>query len=176
MKVIGIDPSLTGTGVATIHEATTITVKNNGDELARLRTIVTTVAGLATGYDLAIIEGLSFGSQHGKQSERAALHWMLRDRLDGLGIPVAVVAPTARAKYATGKGNAAKDAVMIACVQRLPILVSNNNEADAAILLAMGLDHLGTPMVAMPASHRLALDAIDWPAAGGVVSGDGQPE
>jgi len=162
MRIIGIDPSLTATGIATLDECETI-ITRPGDDLNRLRRIVSEVAYRAYGADLAVIEGLSFGNRNGKSAERGALHWMIRDRLDRDKVPIAVVPPTSRARYATGKGNAGKDAVMIACVQRLPLLVSNNNEADAAILLAMGMDHAGYPLVPMPATHRAALLNIAWP-------------
>jgi crossover junction endodeoxyribonuclease RuvC len=161
-RVLGVDLSLTATGLATVDEAYTVTIRGD-TELDRLRRIVGTVAGLARPMDLVVLEGLSFNSHTGKQAERSALHWMVRDRLDLDGVPVAICPPTVRARYATGRGNAGKDQVMIACVQRLPILVSNNNEADAAWLLALGLDHLGVPLAQLPAAHRTALGGVDWP-------------
>jgi crossover junction endodeoxyribonuclease RuvC len=170
LKVVGVDPSLTATGIATREHSATISIKPSGDELHRLRRIVIEVAEVCFGADLVLLEGLSFGNHTGKAAERGALHWMLRDRLDRDQVPVAIVPPTTRARYATGKGNAGKDAVMIACVQRIPIMVTNNNEADAVVLLAMGLDHLGAPLVAMPAHHRAALSGVAWPAALAVVS------
>lgn len=162
-KVIGIDPSLTGTGIAAITGCDTITVKFDGDELHRLRAIIVAVLDACYSADLVVIEGLSLASRTGKHAERAALHWMLRDQLDRNRIPAAIVPPTCRARYATGKGNAGKDAVMIACVQRLPLMVTNNNEADAAVLLAMGFDHLGEPLAPMPVHHRSALAGCAWP-------------
>jgi crossover junction endodeoxyribonuclease RuvC len=163
--VVGVDPSLTATGVATPSFVDTIRVGVCVDEQTRLRTVVGAVIAACRDAHLVVLEGLSYGNHTGKAAERGALHWMIRDRLDQLHIPVAVAPPAARARYATGRGNSGKDAVMIACVQRLgsAITVSNNNEADAAVLLAMGLDHVGAPLVPMPAQHRAALGGVSWP-------------
>lgn len=165
-NVIGVDPSLTCTGLATTYGCESIKTKpNQFTSLARLQHIAKAVC-VAT-YDaeagLVVMEGLAFASKSGMAGDRAGLHWLIRHFLDAAGIPVAIVTPSARAKYATGKGNAGKDEVLIAVVQRLPIHVSDNNEADAAVLLAMGLDWLGTPLATMPATHRTALDKVEWP-------------
>jgi crossover junction endodeoxyribonuclease RuvC len=170
LRVIGVDLSLTATGIATINGAETISTKFDGYELNRFRAIVARVSLICEHADLVMLEGLSYGSHTGKAAERGALHWMVRDQLDLADVPVAIVPPTSRARYATSKGNAGKDAVMIACVQRIPIMVTNNNEADAAILLTMGLDHLGHPLVTMPAHHRAALNGVTWPTSLAVAS------
>lgn len=162
-NIIGVDPSLTGTGVASRNEADTIIPPKGLSELDRLRYLVREVTARCYTADLVILEGLSYGSHMGKQAERGALHWMIRDALDGADVPVAVCPPSTRAKYATGHGGAGKDEVMIACVHRIPIMVSNNNEADAAVLAAMGHDHLGDPLTQMPAAHRSALLGVSWP-------------
>jgi crossover junction endodeoxyribonuclease RuvC len=54
--------------------------------------------------------------------------------------------------------------VLLAVARRFPDYdVRNNNEADALVLAAMGFDHLGQPLVQMPAPHRAALAAAQWP-------------
>ncbi|HET8581740.1 MAG TPA: hypothetical protein VFL65_00700 [Jatrophihabitans sp.] len=167
VRVLGVDPSLASTGLATRDGADTIETKPGGwaSDLHRLQYIAAMVrnAARAALADVVVVEGLAFSSKSGKAGDRAGLHWLIRDRLDALGVRVVIVPPTSRAKYATGKGNAGKDAVLIEVVRRLPILVDNNNEADAAVLLAMGLDHYGAPLATMPAAHRAALAAVDWP-------------
>lgn len=164
-NVIGLDPSLTSTGVAStagwvdrIHPKKPLTGIN------RLRVIVTSVRELTKTADLAVLEGPSYNSTGGHQHERAGLWWMVYDCLDLRGIPTAVVAPASRCRYATGKGNASKDAVLSAVVRRFPdVEVTGNDEADALVLAAMGADYLGRPMAAMPATHRAALDKVAWP-------------
>ncbi len=167
MRILGVDPSLTSTGLATVDGGCD-SIKTNPrdwpDDLQRLRYIAHTILGRAfsANVDVVVMEGLAFASRTGKASDRAGLHWLIRDRLERR-YPVVIVPPTTRAKYATGKGNAGKDAVLIAVVQRFPIYVSDNNEADAVVLLAMGLDHYGTPLAAVPAVNRTALQAVTWP-------------
>lgn len=168
-RVIGIDPSLTCTGIATADGCESIETKPEqwqGNDLGRLLHIAHSIYIAAHDADaeLAVLEDVAFSRNTGKASDRAGLHWLIRNLLHQAGIPVAIVKPNTRAKYATGKGNAGKDTVLIEVVRRLPIQVLNNNEADAAVLLAMGLDHFGQPMVTMPATHRAALEAVTWPS------------
>jgi crossover junction endodeoxyribonuclease RuvC len=168
-RVVGVDPSMTATGIATADGCETITSKSLGksatgvDELRRLQRIVVQTVDACRDADLVVIEVPAFSSVTGKSTDRAGLHWLIRDRLDVERIPVALVITSSLKKYATGKGNAGKDEVLIAVVQRLPIHVANNNEADAATLLAMGLDKLGHPLATMPAIHRSSLAAVRWP-------------
>ena len=181
--VIGIDPSLTGTGVAVIHtddhlviETSTLVTKPSGatltNRLMRLRTIVREVDRWAlmldsadTRADLVVIEAPSLGqARQGGTLDRHGLWWLILDRLYTLDIPVVAVTPAARAKYATGKGNAAKDAVLLAVARRWPQApVTNNNEADAVVLAAMGADWLGSPVGDVPKAHRDALAKVAWP-------------
>jgi crossover junction endodeoxyribonuclease RuvC len=167
-RVIGVDLSMSATGLATAAGATLVKTKPQcwSSDLARLRHIAARVrdACVEAAAELVVLEGLSYGSNYGKVSERAGLHWLVRHYVDNAGFPIAIVTPSARCKYICGKGNAPKDAVMIACVQRLPIVVSDNNEADAVILYAMGMDHLGAPIATMPAAHRAALGGAQWPS------------
>jgi crossover junction endodeoxyribonuclease RuvC len=185
MKIVGLDLSLTSTGVATIetgdgHEHCTverITSKGSKDatlyqrqaRLHNLRLDICLRAGMA---DLVIVEGPSFGqARQGGQHDRAGLWWNVVDWLinnaeaDGWGVPVAEVPPATRSRYATGKGNAAKDAVLAAVVRRYPqVEVTGNDEADALVLAAMGARHLGHPIEdSLPQTHIAALDAVRWP-------------
>lgn len=114
---------------------------------------------------LVAIEGPSYGSQAGQSGhhERAGLWWVVVRALWRRRIPYAVVSPKSRAKYATGTGNAGKDAVVREVTRRFGWFDGDNNQADALVLAAMAADHLGAPMATMPQSHRAALAAITWP-------------
>ena len=93
---------------------------------------------------------------------------MVVDQLDAVGWTVAVIPPTSLKKYATGKGTASKDLVLTAAVRRFPDWpVEGNDEADALWAAAAGLDHLGYPVIDMPALNRSALDGMQWPDAMG---------
>jgi crossover junction endodeoxyribonuclease RuvC len=82
-----------------------------------------------------------------------------------LHIPVVEVNSSSRMRYATSKGAASKGAIIDAVARRLPMFETKGDEnlADAAILCAMGRDHLGEPLAPMPATHRAALGAVKWP-------------
>lgn len=180
-RVIGLDLSLTGTGIAdSTGRIRTISSKGKADatlaqrraRLARLCHDITSDV-LCAGDDraaLVVIEQPAFSRQNGHMHDRSGLWWLVVDRLAGaLGFDVVEVAPTGRAKYATGKGNASKDQVLAAVVRRYPnVEVSNNNEADALVLAAMGARALGHPIDDLPLSHLAAMSAVAWPAAEGV--------
>ncbi len=187
-RVVGIDLSLTCTGLALppIHAnaaGNTMAIKkpsgqrpeNGWPELRRLRWMRDRVVGevrrfaggVGAGYTctvLVVIEGIAISRQTGQHMTRAGLWWMTVDALDAMaGVQVAVVTPTCRAKYATGKGNAGKDVVMREVARRFPDFAGGEDEADALVLRAMGMDHLGFPMAQMPQTHRDALAAVQWP-------------
>lgn len=188
MIIIGIDPSLTGTGIARVDTddrlvASTLTITTKGSATAtyqqrtrRLSTLACRDIGdIALGLpyvdeeiaDLVIIEAPAYSKSNAGTSMLNGLWWMILNRLDVLGIPYAVAQPTTLKKYATGKGNASKDAVLLAVARRYPhIDVTDNNQADALVLAAMGADHHGQPLVELPHAHREALVKVAWPDAG----------
>lgn len=164
--VIGLDLSLTSTGVAVNERVSKLlTAKATGTK--RLRTITDHV--ILTCFEeqpaLVCIEGPSYGSKGGHEHERGGLWWMVAEALDFREYPYAVVAPAALKKYATGKGNAGKDEMIVATCRRFPGFAGGNDEADALWLAAMGADYLGAPLVSMPAANRAALDKVQWPPA-----------
>ena len=167
-RVAGIDVSLTGTGVATLGGTTLITSTGRrkdsiAQRRARIKGIVDEVL-LAVGVvDLAVVEGPSHHSVGGSVWDRAGLWWRIVDRLCAEDIPVAVMPPMSRAKYATGNGGSRKDAVMEAARRRYGAVLGNDNEADALVLRAAGLDWLGVPLAEVPDGHRAALGGVQWP-------------
>lgn len=186
MIVIGIDPSLTATGVALVDlddifavDVQTITSKpptlpGIDGRVQRQAQICHSMLGLldssgATFYGglpfLAVIEQPAYSSRTGHQHDRSGLWWRIVDRLHERHAEVVEVAPSARARYATGKGNAGKDEVLLAIARRYPhVDVSNNNEADALVLAAIGARLLGRPLEDhLPKSHLDALTKIAAP-------------
>lgn len=164
-KVVGVDLSLTATGVADRHGATVITSSGHRDDTLlqrreRLGCIRRAVLDWTDSADLVVLEAPSYGSKGGSAHDRAGLWWLVVSALMHRGIRVVEVAPSTRAKYATGNGRADKDAVLTAAVRRLAIHVSNNNAADAAWLCAIGHDLLGDPLLELPATHRAALVTV----------------
>lgn len=172
-RVTGVDLSLTGTGLCvaepgdpTGDSVTVVTAKppKGLADLPRLRWLRGEVVAACEESDLVVLEGLAFSTRTGKASERAGLWWLVVDALDALNIPVAVMPPASVKTYATGKGNADKDTVLADTVRRYPsVLVRDNNQADALVLAAAGLDHTGAPLTTLPATHRRALTGVAWP-------------
>ncbi len=185
MKIVGLDLSLTSTGIALIEDRDAIcvtriqsrgrkdaTLDQRHTRLHNLRLDICLAAHDGVRPDLIVIEGPSFGqARQGGQHDRAGLWWLVVDWLSqdetagGWGIPVAEVSPASRAKYATGKGNAAKDAVLAAVVRRYPhVEVTGNDQADALILACMGARALGHPLeVSLPVAHLDAMTKVAWP-------------
>jgi Holliday junction resolvasome RuvABC endonuclease subunit len=169
--VVGIDLSLTATGVAAFGDYTDPiagTVKSAADDgtvygfTSRCHTIATAIRETVGNVnpDLIIIEGLSYHSKSSSIDKIHASWWIVQDNLERAGWRAAhKVSPNQRAKYATGKGNASKDAVLIETVKRYPDLnIRNNNEADAVILAAMGMRALGHPVEpSLPQAHLEAV-------------------
>ncbi|MFE6634716.1 hypothetical protein ACFVFT_14735 [Streptomyces tendae] len=167
-RVAGLDISLTGTGIATLGGTTLIpstgrrkdTIVQRRTRLKGITDQVLTAVGVV---DLAVIEGPSHHSVGGSVWDRGGLWWLIVDGLCARDIPVAVMPPMSRAKYATGNGGSRKAAVMEAAQRRYGAILDNDNEADALVLRAAGLDWLGTPLAEVPDGHRAALAGVQWP-------------
>lgn len=165
-RVLGIDLSLTCTGLAGPVWTDTIKPPAKMRGTVRMMHIRSTLLDrYLNGLDLVAIEGPSYGSQAGQSGhhERAGLWWLVRCVLDARGHDVAVIPPASVKKYATGRGNASKVDMVREVTKRFPWFVGGEDEADALVLAAMAADHLGQPMADMPAAHRKALDAVQWP-------------
>ena len=179
MRVVGLDLSLTSTGVAVVDDEPADgvgrvvgRVTSSGKATAtlrerhhRLQLLCQRVAALAWPSNLVVVEGPSFGQhRQGGQHDRAGLWWLVVSTLHDVGVPVVEVPPSVRSKYATGAGNASKDAVLAAVVRRYPdVEVRGNDEADALVLAAMGARHLGRPIDSLPQVHLQAMGKVRWP-------------
>jgi Holliday junction resolvasome RuvABC endonuclease subunit len=168
-RVAGLDISLTGTGIATLGGTTRVPTKGRRkDSLlernARLKHITTRVLEEVGTVDLACVEGpVSYTTPGGSTWDRGGLWWRIVAALLERDIPVAVISPTARAKYATGNGGSRKTAVLEAARRRYGAVLESDDEADALILRAMGLHWLEQPLAEVPDGHRAALAGCAWP-------------
>lgn len=180
MNVVGLDLSLTATGIATEAGTEVLRTDLRGCErLAALQTMVLPACGCfhnADGWqadpyddrlaDLIVLEDYAY-SRANQAHQIGELHGVIRLALHEAEIPVALVAPTARAKYATGSGRAGKAEVLAAAIRRLGYDGHDDNEADALWLREMGRDWYWTDFpddyARVPESHRVALDKVDWP-------------
>jgi Holliday junction resolvasome RuvABC endonuclease subunit len=151
MIILGLDLSLTGTGMCVVESnagdgkgllATINTTAKTRTE-DRLISIRRTIAQASNGADAAIIEGLSYGSVGGAQAERSALHWMVRVDLYQLGVPYVVVTPMSLKKFVCGTAKAEKSMMIREVFRRWNVEAKNDNEADAAALAHLGLVYYG---------------------------------
>ena len=173
MRVLGLDLSLTATCLALVDtddrlvvdtwtHGTKPTTDDLDARLHRLDQITDHVASLDR-LGLVVVEGPSLGQRaQAGTFERAGLWWLTLARLRP-HVPVVEVPPSTLKRYATGKGNASKDAVLLAVARRYPhVDVQSNDEADALVLASMGARHLSAPIDDLPKTHTAAMDAVLW--------------
>lgn len=150
--IVGIDLSLTGTGVVVIDNKSKIlyqaliktkTTNSPTEETKRLKNIINQlpVQYLQNGITaLVVIEGLAFMARNSTALvQLAGLSYLLRSMLIDLTVPFIIVAPTSLKKFTVGKGNAGKDEMMLAAYKRWGISLTNDNLADAYALARCGL-------------------------------------
>lgn len=171
MNIVALDLSLTATGVASPAGLGLIESQPGPDDFARLAAIRHEVLVWVDSADLVVIEGYSYGVKRQSHSRAIAeLGGVIRMTLHDLGFPWVDVPPASLKKYATGKGNAAKEHVLAAAIRRLGYTGHDHNEADALWLRVMALDYYnlripGYPAGhhAVPKAHREALHKVPWP-------------
>lgn len=183
--VIGIDPSLTGTGIASSNgwvdvfgyrrpraKDPGITQLPHAERLHAMRDLLALVTTTIGYPDLAVMELPAVSRSGGGAHERGWFWWEIYRSLTSNEVPVGLMAPNARALYATGKGNAAKGAVVDAIARRFPDWATdgNDNAADAVTLMAAGRDWLGHPLADLPKTHRAALEKAIWPTLPGATT------
>lgn len=165
--VLGLDLSLQSTGIAYPTGETVVVDGSKVRGPQRLGGIVDAVfLGLWPSggmIDLAVIEGYSYGARGNALFELAELGGIIRWELHKSGIPWLVVPPSSLKRYATGKGTANKTAMVIAARDRLGYERTDDNEADALWLRAIGLDLLGEPVCSLPIVNRNVLHGLTFP-------------
>lgn len=171
--VIGLDISLTSTGVAGDGWSDKIRTKLRGD--ARIKVLQIAIADYIKLADLVVMEGPSFGHAGPRNPEDlAGLRVIVRQYCYRHGIPYGVMPPSCLKVYATGNGRASKDGVRAAIAKRYGHETdgpAKDDEADAYVAMAAGYHWLGQPLKSVPESHRRGLDGCKWPEflAGGAL-------
>ena len=146
---VGIDPSLTGTGVCVIDRdagvetekliTTTpkLTIEQRYEKIMTELSFVWKIVRLHGIY----IEGLSFGSRGQSMLELAGLHYLIRFHMHTLEVPYRVIPPSTLKKFITGKGNAKKEMMLLHCFKKFNVEYSENNMCDAYCLARYALDN-----------------------------------
>jgi crossover junction endodeoxyribonuclease RuvC len=168
--VFGLDLSLTSTGLSGWNEVVSLRTASKGAE--RLDDLWGLIKErLVRAYKPSVVlEGYSYASRNSQAHSIGELGGVVRVELFRLGIPFVEVAPTARAKFATGKGNAGKGEVLSAVSARTGIVWSGSGSddmCDAWILQEMGFCALGVPRFEWPEVNRESLKKIDWQVLSG---------
>lgn len=142
--VVGIDLSLTSTGVVRIAEDEGIEVKEiktgaNFWMPLRQRSIARDVLSFVIDHDLVLIEGYSFGSLRKGTHDLAELGGLVKHYLyETLGRYPTVIPPTSLKKFAAGRGNADKASVAVGVFKRFGFEHPSNDVIDAYVLARMG--------------------------------------
>ncbi len=157
MIAVGIDPSLTASGVAcpdgrcVIFGTPGITSMSMFDQIREIGNLVTDIAGAVAGEqpDLVVMEHVDLSQSYGGAAERTYLFYRLLEEFIDLGIRVETAASAIGKMYATGKGTGvSKGDVIEAIARQWPHfqITGNDNKADAAAYCALGMHILGEPL------------------------------
>jgi Holliday junction resolvasome RuvABC endonuclease subunit len=161
MRIMGVDPSITCTGVS-LPDATTMAIKprSSGDD--RLREIADHlhVAAVGCGAELVVMEGL-FGVYKGEAARVIPmLHGALRLELQRLPVPYVVLNPKTLKRFATGDGNADKAKMAQAARVHLGRAYGTSDECDADWCRIAGRTVYGRPEVTDHPGPAMAMDRI----------------
>ena len=189
-RILGIDSSLTGTGLsrATVSnhgvavepwpegtrfhatvELATVGARNPKKtdtwlhKSERVHEVLDKVDGaLADGpYDAVGLEELAYGAQG---SAVVVLHWLWGEiiwRVHQHGYPLYLANVASVKQLGTGKGNAKKDVMMLAMASRYPEYgIKDNNQSDAVAVSMLIARKLGVPFDTAPKSHNPNLDKV----------------
>lgn len=156
MKVMGLDLSLTGTGLVILNASgdaiDSMTISPKLRDMERLAFIRSTVGKVLSNYNpmLTCIEGYSMGSRAGQLASIGELGGVIKLLLHRNGFRYTIVAPTQLKKFVTGKGNAMKDEIMMHVYKRWGWEAKDNNQADAYGLgrIALALEDCGGLLIA----------------------------
>lgn len=147
--IIGIDQSLTDTGVVVLDIESRelvyqgdITSKPGGEPIHRILKIKEELREVITkvGPVQGVIEGFGFGARGNAVFDLGGLGYILRELFVEGGIKLLVIAPTSLKKYVTGKGNCKKDLMLLNIYKKWGVEFENDNIADAYGLARMGAD------------------------------------
>lgn len=171
---LGIDPSLTSTGMSFGGQTVSIRPETRGPKrLIDVRDqIMYTVRHNAV--DCVAIEHYSYASRNSQAHSIGELGGVIRVALYEAGIPVVEIPPTCRAKFATGKGNAGKSEVVSSVSARTGIIWDGgdgSDRCDAWVLEEMLRFKLGQSSIDWPKLNRDALEKVDWSPLDPVLKG-----
>ncbi|MFI9235821.1 hypothetical protein [Streptomyces sp. NPDC053079] len=166
MNVLGLDLSLTSTGVA-LPDGTTYlipTQRRDGDHrLLIIRSEIRRILAAQQPH-VAVLEDLP---KHAMGSGiTAQVHGVVKAELLDFGVPYALVVPATLKCYASDYGKATKERMAAAAYLAAGRRFTHDpggDQCDAWWLRAAGLDHYGHPEFTLPDAQRARLDKVRWP-------------
>ena len=168
--VVGVDPSLTSTGLVFEDYETGELVESrfrsklpDPERMLEIRDFV--LAACVDPNPLVVIEGFAYGAKGKAVFQVAGLGWILRAAFVENRIPYVEATPSTLKKFATGKGSGGKDLTISAVSVRTGRIFESNDVVDALVCFSIGreLASLPHPLGALPKSHLAALDAVELP-------------
>lgn len=166
LRVIGLDLSLTSTGVA-LPTGETFRIKTRAkDGDRRLNIIRDRIREVLVDHapHLAVIEDLP---RHAKGAGVTAMvHGPVRTELIDAGVPFAIVVPATLKSFACDHGNAEKAELAAAAYLAAGAEFADDkggDQCDAWWLRAAGHDWCGDPLFELPQAQRDRLSKAKWP-------------
>lgn len=173
MIIIGIDPSLTSTGLCVMDEKgeilETLAINSKFDGAKRLHDIKRQLkprccytSGDSEEKTFVFIEGYSYGSMNGREI-LGELGGMIRLMLYEEEIEFVDIPPTSLKKFTAGKGNADKIAMAIAVLKIWGKDFPTTDQTDAFALAELGRAYLGLIPGKLPVFKQEVIDGIKIP-------------
>jgi Holliday junction resolvasome RuvABC endonuclease subunit len=161
-RVIGLDLSITGTGIAR-HDGSLERPKYpkgvTGDR--RLIHLTASIRLAAASAELAVVEKFVSTRSAVANLSLGMVHGITRKALLQMSVPYVLVGPGTVKKFATGDGNADKSDMRMAWFKRTGEDVRDDNMVDAAWLRQIGLHLTGDPdRLTLPKTQTGVLKAI----------------
>jgi crossover junction endodeoxyribonuclease RuvC len=160
LKIVGIDASLTSTGVAVLNDSLhTEVIKSKKTGPERLIEIRARIWEIVFGAELVVIEGYAFakGNQAHQMGELGGL---LRVMFHEMRLNWIEVAPGQVKKFATGKGNADKRDMAVGVYKRWGREFTTGDEMDAFVLALIGQAYHQGLVDGLTAFQREVIDGI----------------
>jgi Holliday junction resolvasome RuvABC endonuclease subunit len=170
LQVIGLDLSITSTGVART-DGSTFRIRTRQKDGPKRLTVIRdrlTIEVAEQQPDLAVIEDLPTKMHPKSLKPVAALHGVVQALLVDAGVPWAYIAPATLKKFAADNGGASKRDMTAAAFLADGATFEDDegaDQVDAWWLRAAGFDWVGLPLFTMPEAQRAALSKADWPDA-----------
>jgi len=168
---VGLDLSLTSTGIGIIDlnsgTAYTRAVRSSGKktdtlamQVARIQDLTDNIVDSVAVCDpeLVVVESAAFSTRKDSSAHRrAGLWWSVVGELNIQGFTVVTLSPSELKKFATGKGNASKDAMVARAVSTWGEEVLGtqfNDTSDALFLATAGAFALGETVELSAPAYR----------------------